>query len=165
MPAADVDIGADMVRIYNIFEPDNSTIQNGMLVSEVRPAARAGDTIGIFAQPRDWSQYAAVHWIVMWKDENNVSHDLALTPDPNDHLRATFVMPAGDVYIPNKCVETALPECRNSMKAWDEISALYIMYKGNHKGKQSRRSPKPMAISLKNGEKQRINLEIRRFQG
>lgn len=50
------------------------------------------------------------------------------------------------------------------MKVWDEKSALYIMYKGNHKGKQSRRSPKPMAISLKNGEKQRKTLKSGDFK-
>ena len=50
------------------------------------------------------------------------------------------------------------------MKVWDEKSALYIMYKGNHKGKQSRRSPNPMAISLKNGEKQRKTLKSGDFK-
>ena len=93
MPARDITFAVDMVPCYTVSVNESDY----GLFGSFPKRAREGDKVTIRATPND-SSYDVL-WKVTWTDDEGEVHDVEFTKDPDDPLKASFIMPAADVQV------------------------------------------------------------------
>lgn len=93
MPASDVTFTIEMAHFYtvNMAESDYGTFGAFPI------KAREGETVVITAVPE--VAEADIAWTATYTDGEGAVHEIVITKDPKDRLKASFIMPAADVQV------------------------------------------------------------------
>ncbi|MBQ6316586.1 MAG: Ig-like domain-containing protein, partial [Oscillospiraceae bacterium] len=93
MPACDISFSVEMVNCYTVTMEDSEFGVFGVFPKK----AREGETVVINAVPDD--PLYDIAWSATWTDKNGELQPIEITKDPENKLRASFIMPAADVRV------------------------------------------------------------------